>query len=110
MSGLRDYEKQVIAILTEKVLPPSVVHAVTTGGEVISYEYTGVGYFLTLRHPNLPSERIVCDKPMVIGKGSGVEAGFVVFLENKELLFECHTWQDSLPEAYRNQDVEIVAT
>jgi hypothetical protein len=111
MVALRDYEKKVISILTKDVLPRDIVNAVTMAGEVIRYEYTGVGYFLTLRHSSLPSERIVCDKPVLIGRGGGIQAGFVVFLENKELLLECHSWGDgSIPEAYRDQDVEIVAT
>ncbi len=109
MLGLRDYEKKVIAILTKDVLPWDVLNAVTTAGEVVDYEYTGVGYFLTLRHSSLPTERVVCDEPMIIGKSAYTETGFVVFLENNELMLECHTWgEDSIPESYRDQDIEIV--
>jgi hypothetical protein len=111
MRRLRDYEKKVISILTKDVLPQDVVDAVTMTGELVSYEYTGAGYFLTLRHSRLPSERIVCSAPMVLGKAGGIETGFVVFLENQRLMLECHSWgDDAVPESYRDEDVEIVAT
>ena len=110
MAPLRDYEKKVISILTKDVLSRDVVDAVIITGELVSYEYTGTGYFLTLRHSRLPSERTVCKEPMVLGKAGGVETGFVVFLENKQLTLECHSWgDDGVPESYRDEDVEIAA-
>jgi hypothetical protein len=110
MHAVRDYEKKVIAILTRGVLTPAELTTVLNA-EPVAYDYTGVGYFLTLRHESLPKQRIVCDKPIVIGKSEGTETGFIVFLENHELTLECHAWSDNqVPEAYRDQDVAIVAT
>lgn len=110
MGGVREYERKVIRILTKDVLPPDVIDAVISAGEIVSYEHTGVGYFLTLRHARLPSERIVCDEPMVLGRANGIETGFVVFLENRQLMLECHSWgDDSIPETYRDEEVEIAA-
>jgi len=97
-------------MLTKGVLPPAVLDTVANASPV-TYEYTGAGYFLTLRHASLPKERIVCDKPRVVGRSEGLETGFIVFLENHELTLECHAWsQNSVPETYRDQDVAIVAT
>jgi hypothetical protein len=110
VQALREYERKVIEILTKPVLPAPVLVAVTSL-EPESVEHTGVGYFLTLRHPALPKERIVCDEPMLLGRSDGVETGFVVFLENNQLTLECHSWgDDQVPASYRDQDVEIVAT
>src|SRR5258708_7178198 len=99
MRALKEYETRVIRILTKDVLAPAVLDAVAENGELVSCEHTGAGYFLTLRHSGLPKQRIVCDKPWVVGKSQGVETGFIVFLENNELTLECHAWsQNSVPE------------
>ena len=54
--------------------------------EFVSYEYSGCGYFLTVRHPAIPLERIGCDKPSVSGLGRGIRAGFLVFIENGQIM------------------------
>ena len=110
MDALRDYERKVIEALTGQVLPRAVLRAVTSSAPV-TVEHTAAGYFLTVRHPGLPKARMVCNKPILIGKGQGVETGFVIFLEDHELTLECHAWGgESVPDSYRDQDVEIVAT
>ncbi len=59
---------------------------------LIGYEYTGSGYFLAISHPNLPDKRIVCDEPIVMGEADNITCGFIIFIENRELVIECHSW------------------
>lgn len=56
----------------------------------------------------LPTEKVVCDSPNIVGAASNVQCGFVVFLESGELTLECHSWGDPpVPEDFREQDVEV---
>jgi len=79
-----------------------------TEPHVVEYHATGYGYFLTVKHPSLPSKRNVYDKPMLIGHSGNVETGFIVFVENGELTIECHGWGDVVvPQDYREMDIRI---
>ncbi len=74
----------------------------------VSLEHTGAGYYLTAQHPAVPSDRVVCDRPQIIGKAGDIECGFVVFLEGGELTLECHSCGDNeIPEDLRDRDVEL---
>jgi hypothetical protein len=87
------------------------VENVLASSELVSYEYSGCGYFLTVRHPCLPRIRTVLDKPTVLGKSGAVEGGFLVFIENGELMLECYTASAAeIPEDFREQHVVINAT
>jgi hypothetical protein len=66
MSVLKGFEQHAIDLLLEGVLPLETIEAVKGRAELVGYEYTGVGYFLTLRHSALPRERLVCDKLRVV--------------------------------------------
>jgi hypothetical protein len=69
------------------------------------------GYFLTIKHPKIPIKRIVCHEPVIVGKAEGVDVGFVVFIEDREIMIECHDWGDKeIPQDYRDKDVEIKIT
>ena len=77
-------------------------------GTLVSYEYTGSGYYLAVGHSSVPSDRFVCHQPIVLGTSGDVQFGFVVFLENGELTLECHTWGPvDVPDDFREQKVEI---
>lgn len=111
MSVLKAFEQHAIDLLLEGVFPLDTIQAVKDRSELVHYEHTGVGYILTLRHPALPRKRLVCDKPRVMGESSGIESGFIVFIENHELVLECHAWgADAMPETYRDENVRITAT
>jgi hypothetical protein len=108
MVALANYEREVIRILAGEKFQPSVVSHLTNAAEADSVEHTGVGYFLTLHHPGLPNERHVLSTPMVIGRSSFVECGFVCFVENSELTLECYSWGNApIPADIRSQDVRI---
>lgn len=75
---------------------------------MVSYDYSGSGYFLTVSHPRLPTERSVYSEPAVVGNYEDVQAGFVVFVQDNELMLECHTWGAvEVPSDYRDKDVKI---
>ena len=97
-------------MLTPGVLSPQEIDAVIREGELAEYDYTGCGYFLKIKHPVLPSARVVCDKPKLTGTADGIISGFVVFIEDGHLTIECHSWGDvDVPEWFRNRDVEVAA-
>lgn len=46
-----------------------------------------------------------------MGRHGKEQCGFVIFLENGELLFECHTWGEvDLSESFREMNVQISTT
>jgi len=103
----RDFERQVVRICLASELSADEVEAVLDAATFVSYDYTGSGYYLTVRHPSLPSARVVCDMPLT-GRSGNIVCGFVVFLENAQLTLECHTWgPQDVPADFRERQVEI---
>jgi hypothetical protein len=108
VSEFTGYEREVVRELVSPRLPEAQIIAVLDSASLVSYEHTGVGYFLTVRHSSLPNDRAVCNKPILIGSSDDYEFGFVVFLENGELTLECHSWGGaSLPDDLRARDVRV---
>jgi hypothetical protein len=104
----KNYEKKVLEMLVAGNLSPEELTDIIQNAEFVDYEYTGCGYFLTVSHPNLPENRIVCDSPALMGEAENIVCGFVVFLENHELTLECFTWGEiEIPHNYREKSVEI---
>jgi len=111
MSHFRAFEAQALRLLAAAQLGASAVEDVLAKAELVSYRYSGVGYFLTVKHPCLPQARAVLSKPTVVGSSGNVEGGFLVFLENGELMLECYTaGAVEIPENFRDEDVVINAT
>ncbi len=109
MSVFRDFERDVVKTLVGRRRPEREVEAVLASASLVSLEHTGFGYYLTVRHPVIQEQQIVCDQPALIGKFGDVYCGFVVFLGGGELTLECHAWGgDPIPEDFREQKVEIV--
>lgn len=108
MSILKDYEKRVVQLLTAGVLSKRQIEALNWSGEFVGYEYTGCGYFLSIRHPSLPKERIVCHKPMIIGQADDIICGFVIFIEDGQFTLECHSFGEiDVPEWFRDRNVQV---
>lgn len=111
MVHFREFESRVLRLLVAPDLGAEVVEAVLREAELVSYNYSGSGYFLTVKHPSLPSRRIVCSEPQVVGRFGNVQSGFVAFIENGELMLECHTWGEvDVPEHFRELSVVVTAT
>ncbi len=110
MVTLAPFEIDVLSRLTTRILSEGVLARAVRDGEFVGCEQTGVGYFLTFRHPDLPGERHVCSQPTIVGEWNGIISGFVAFLDNHELTLECHSWgDDSIPGDYRTMPVHIRA-
>lgn len=104
------YEEFVIRQLVSAVLEPVVISSVFKDADLVSLEHTGVGYFLTVRHPALPRDRVVCDEPMISGVSNDLHCGFVVFLEDGELTLECHSWGENIPTDIRIRELTITSS
>ena len=108
MTGFKEFEIEAIRLLTAHVLSAEALSHVERAPALADYEYTGCGYFATLRHESLPRDRVVCHELKVVGESRGIRAGFIVFLENHELILECHDWgRENVPADFREQDVRI---
>ncbi|MBI3652809.1 MAG: hypothetical protein HY231_17435 [Acidobacteria bacterium] len=111
MNCIRDYEKKVLYLLASRVLSHQQLEDLVSAGEIVGYDHTGSGYFLSIRHDDLPQERLVCHEPIVTGSAKGVICGFVIFIENGQLTLECHSWGEfDVPEGFRDEEVQVTAT
>ncbi len=96
-------------------MPDQHLETVMKSGACVSYDFTSVGYFLTVQHPLIPEERIVCDDPHLTGRTGGILCGFLVFLEGKELTLECFSYESDfdpndnslIPEDFRDRAVVV---
>ena len=108
MSVLRDFERQVLRLLVGEALHSDTIDLVCTGNLPTSFEFTGVGYYLTMSDSSLPSDREVLSHPLLVGTHDGVDCGFVIFLGDQELVLECHSWAgDEVPRNIRELPLEI---
>ena len=105
---IKDHERVVIELLASDYLSTEVMEEIAKNPDITDYDVTGNGYFLTIRHDNLPLERITCDQPNLMGKSQGIESGFLVFLGQHELVIECFGYgSKDVPEDYRNMKIDI---
>lgn len=108
---LREFEKQVLRVLVIPSLSAEVVKSIEDEAEFVSYEHSGCGYFLTVRHRNVPINRVVCDTPIVAGRVNNTDCGFIVFMEKGELMLECYSFgNQSLPKNIRDLNVAVSTT
>ena len=108
MTAFSQFEKDAIRLMATGQLPEELLEAVLASQFHDRYEYSGCGYFLTVKHPQLPSGRRSLSDPLVAGSAGQVQAGFVVYLGDCELTLECHTWGEfDVPEDFRDLPVEI---
>jgi hypothetical protein len=108
MATFREFELEVIRRAAGHVLSDLQMEAIRNLQTPGRYEYTGCGYFLTVRHPSLPAERRTLSEPAILGNVGEIQAGFVVFLGDGELVLECHTWGPvAVPEDFRDRDVVV---
>ena len=108
---IESYEQEVLKILCNDVVPSSVLHELIVNPESINCKFTGEGYFLDIKHKELPSNRIVCDKPTVIGQYKEQEVGFIAFIENRKITLECYNYSNKrISEEIRNGNVKISST
>ena len=106
------YEKEVLDLLARPHLGDALTSQTIQAAEFVEIVYTGVGYLLTVRHPSLPTDRMVLDSPLVHGAEAGLEhgLGFVVFIEDHEMTLECFALADVLPSDIRERQVVITTS
>ncbi len=91
-------------------MPERAIGAILDEAQLVEFDHAGVGYFLTVSHPELSVERMVSEGPTPYGTAEGVLCGFVAFIENRELTLECYdlAFQDrGMPEDIRERNIEI---
>lgn len=105
---IKQFEINVIEALASDALGVETVQRIFSTATEVSCEFTGVGYFLEIRHPELPTKRHVCSEPQVSGYHNNLQVGFVLFIEDGALTLECHTYgNESLPTNFRECNVQI---
>jgi len=107
---LQPHELELIQILVKGSPFAHEVIDNVINAKVVSLDFTEVGYFLTLSHPKFPLERYVLNDPYVSGAFENEECGFLIFIENNELMIECHTSQDVLPKSFRANPVALTVS
>jgi len=110
---MKEFEKQIAKALLEAAGLEALFDILTSATNE-EFDYTKVGYYLSVKHPSLPVERYVLDEPFLLGRTEGVpEVGFVAFIGNHEFTLECFSLPETLgddyiPEDFRDRKVEIV--
>ena len=108
MSLLRPHEVEVVKLLARGQLPADVLEDVIANASLVESWETGCGYFLTVQHPALRSERRTCSEPLVGGQAGDLACGFVLYLEDGLLTLECHSWgDDAIPAGFRAREIEV---
>ena len=111
MGFFREFEKQVLRVLVTPVLGIDAVEAIERDATLVSLEHSGCGYFLTVTHPSVPPNRVVCSKPIVSGHFQNTKCGFIVFMGNEGLMLECFSFgNESIPTNVRDLDVVVSTT
>ena len=73
-------------------------------------EFSGVGYFLTIKDKRLPTQRYVLDSPNIHGELGGVQVGYLAFIETSELMLECHSYDGEINTSHREKGFVYTAT
>jgi hypothetical protein len=111
MGHFKAFEIEVLRLLTASELGATAIDDIVLNAELVSYDYTGVGYFLTVKHPAVPSARAVFSTPTIIGSSGMTQCGFLVFVESGELILECYTAGSvEISEHFREQHITVCTT
>lgn len=103
-----DFEIQVLKIMLESEYSTYDIQSIVSTSVIVGFEFTGAGYFLKISNELFPIERKVIGKPIVTGENNDFQVGFILFLENKTLTIECHSWSEkNPPKGIRTMDLEI---
>jgi len=107
MTYAKEFEKIIIRMLCEPHLDKTLIDEICEM-EFNDYDYSGCGYFLFFKHPDLPKRRIVCSKPNLLGDWNNIQSGFIIFIEDHEIMFECYTnGETEVPENYRQNSIQV---
>lgn len=108
VTHFKDFEMKALEAIAFSQLSDDAISALVRPASPLSYEYTGAGYFITVRDARLPSERRTLSVPPLVGVCGDIVCGFVVFLDNHELTLEVHEWgQAGVSYDFRNMQVVV---
>lgn len=105
---MKEFEQKIIAELLEVSELKNIALSEAADNEVV--EFSGAGYFLTIKDPLFPKHRIVLDSPHIRGKLGGIEVGYLAFVENSELMLECFSYDQEILPIHRDQEFVRNAT
>ena len=107
---IEDFEKKAITLLCADALPNSVLHSVVNSPESIKVKFTGAEYLLSIKHKELPTDRLKFNSSNVKGEFQGHELNFEVFIEAKTLCLECSNYSGfGIPEEIRKGCIQVYA-
>lgn len=99
---MKEFERKIIAELLEESELKNIALSGEPDNEVV--EFSGAGYFLTIKDPVLPKHRIVLDTPDIRGRLGGIEVGYLAFVENSELMLECYSYDQEILPKHRDEE------
>lgn len=105
---MKEFERTIIAELLSGWKNKSIVFPEQANEETV--EFTGAGYFLTLKHPAFPKKRTVFDSPDIRGQLDGVDVGYLAFVENQDFTLECYSYEQEITSLNREQGFERAKT
>lgn len=108
MSHFRAFEDEAFRLLGAATLGEALVATVCRDAEFVSFNHSGVGYFLTVRHHLLPKARVVLCQPVVLGQVGEVVGSFLAFAQDNELTLE-YAGTSDIPANVRDLPVKVVA-
>jgi hypothetical protein len=104
----RPFEIEALRFMLGPELTAAWLEEIVTSAKLVSYNYSGSGYFLTVTHSVLPQERSVFSDRPVVGNAGDIQVGFVAFVQDRELMLECHTWGAiDVPSVFRDLEVKV---
>lgn len=106
---LSQYEVEVLQLMLQSKLGADVWNGFLENCRIVTFGFTGNGYFLTIKQRDCLFEKETIHNPVVIGKTANFDVGFLLFLEEDEIILECHGWSEtSPPENIRDLNIEIL--
>jgi hypothetical protein len=106
MTHFRPFELKALRLLCIAALGDVATNAICNDSEFVSYRYSGVGYFVTVRHHLLPTARVVISQPIVVGEVDDVTGSFLAFIQDNKLMLEYAATTD-VPENFRDLPVQV---
>jgi hypothetical protein len=104
----RPFEIEALRFMLGPELTAEWLEKIITSAKLVSFNYSENGYFLTVTHSVLPQERSVFSTPPVVGNAGDIQVGFVAFVQDCELVLECHTWGAiDVPSVFRDLEVKV---
>jgi len=85
---MKEFERKIIQELLES--SPDIQYSLKDEYHEESVDYSGNGYFLSIKDDLLPLERVILSEPNIEGIIDEVSVGYIAFIENHELMLECY--------------------